>query len=80
MPKHRRQLTTWQVFCQVERRFRNRDSNRQLGKDFVDKMSSKRMTPRQGFHSLQTHCVHELLKKEEKLVFHDLLNTSSSRV
>ena len=27
--KHRRQLTTWQVFCQVERRFHSRDSNRQ---------------------------------------------------
>jgi hypothetical protein len=29
MPKHKRQLTTWQVFCQVERRFRIRESNRQ---------------------------------------------------
>ena len=58
--KHRRQLTTWQVFCQVERRFHNRDSNRQLGKDFVDTMSSKIMKSRQGFHSLQTHCVHKL--------------------
>ena len=28
-PKHIRQLTTWQVFCQVERRFHNRESNRQ---------------------------------------------------
>ena len=28
-PKHRRQLTTWQVFRQVERRFHGWDSNRQ---------------------------------------------------
>ena len=28
-PKHRRRLTTWQVFRQVERRFHSRDSNRQ---------------------------------------------------
>ena len=27
-PKRRRQLTTWQVFCQVERRFHSRESNR----------------------------------------------------
>ena len=27
--KHRRQLTTWQVFRQVERRFHSQDSNRQ---------------------------------------------------
>ena len=28
-PKHRSQLTTWQVFCQVERRFHSRESNYQ---------------------------------------------------
>jgi hypothetical protein len=28
-PKHRRQLTTWQVLSQVERRFHSRGSNRQ---------------------------------------------------
>ena len=28
-PKHMRRLTTWQVFCQVERRFRSRKSNRE---------------------------------------------------
>ena len=29
-PKHKRQLTTWQIFCQVERRFfHRRKSNRQ---------------------------------------------------
>ena len=28
-PKHMRQLTTWQVLCQVERRFHSRESNRQ---------------------------------------------------
>ena len=27
--KHRRQLTTWQIFRQVERRIHNQDSNRQ---------------------------------------------------
>ena len=28
-PKHRRWLTTWQVICQVERRFHSRELNRQ---------------------------------------------------
>ena len=28
-PKHRRQLTNCQIFCQIERRFHNRDLNRQ---------------------------------------------------
>ena len=28
-PKPMRQLTTWQVFCQVERRFHSQESNRQ---------------------------------------------------
>ena len=28
-PKHRRSLTTWQVLCQVKRRFHNQESNRQ---------------------------------------------------
>ena len=28
-PKHTRQLTTWQVFCQVERKFQSRELNRQ---------------------------------------------------
>ena len=26
-PKHKRQLTSWQVLCQVERKFHNRESN-----------------------------------------------------
>ena len=29
--KHMRQFTTWQVFCQVERRFHSRDPNREVG-------------------------------------------------
>ena len=29
VPKHRRQWTTWQIFCQVERRFHSHESNRQ---------------------------------------------------